>query len=151
MTLLYLEDVKIGDTFRFGSHTFTREGMIAFARQFDPQPFHVDEQAAAKSIYGGLIASGWHTIGVTFRLAVEGFVNRVASMGSPGVDEVRWLKPVRPGDTITASGEVLEVRPSASKPDRGFVRVRYAATNQHGELVMTLVGMGLFARKPSGA
>src|SRR5206468_2912466 len=83
--------------------------------------------AAWASIYGGLIASGWQTIGVTFRLAVEGLIHRVASMGSPGVDEVRWLKPVRPGDTITASGEVLEVRPSASKPDRGVIRVRYQA------------------------
>src|SRR2546426_9001220 len=98
MTMLYLEDFKAGDTYRFGSHTFTREEIIAFGRQYDPQPFHVDEAAAAQSIYGGLIASGWQAIGVTFRLAVEGLIHRVASMGSPGGDEVRWLKPVRPGD-----------------------------------------------------
>ena len=148
MTMLYLEDFKAGDTYRFGSHTFTREEIITFGRQYDPQPFHVDEAAAARSIYGGLIASGWQTIGVTFRLAVEGLIHRVASMGSPGVDEVRWLKPVRPGDTITASAEVLEVRPSASKSDRGVVRVRYQAVNQRGEPVLTMVGAGLFARRP---
>jgi acyl dehydratase len=149
MTMLYLEDFKVGDSYRFGAHTFTRDEMIGFARQYDPQPFHVDEAAAAHSIYGGLIASGWQTVGVTFRLAVEGLIHRVASMGSPGVDEVRWLRPVRPGDTITASGEVLEVRPSASKPDRGVVRVRYEAVNQRGEPVLTMVGVGLFGRRPA--
>jgi len=133
MTMLYLEDFKAGDTYRFGSHTFTRDEIITFACQYDPQPFHTDEAAATRSIYGGLIASGWQTVGVTFRLAVEGLIHRVASMGSPGVDEVRWLTPVRPGDTITASGEVIDVRPSASKPDRGIVRMRYEAVNQRGE------------------
>jgi len=151
MPTLYLEDFKPGQTFTFpGSHTFTREEILAFARQYDPQPFHLDEEAGKRSIYGGLIASGWQTVGVTFRLAVEGLIGNVASMGSPGVDEVRWLKPVRPGDTITASMEVLELRPSRSKPDRGLVRVRYAATNQRGETVLTMVGMGLFARRPGG-
>lgn len=149
MTTLYLEDFKPGDTFEFGRHTFTREEIVAFARQYDPQPFHVDEEAARRSIYGGLIASGWQTVGVTFRLAVEGLIGRVASMGSPGVDEIRWLRPVRPGDTITARAEVLEVRPSASKPDRGVIRIRYEALNQRGETVLTMVGLGLFARRPA--
>src|SRR5262249_51701040 len=135
---LYLQEFKVGDTFQFAPHTFTRDEIITFGRQYDPQPFHVDEAAASASIYGGLIASGWQTVGVTFRLAVEGLIHRVASMGSPGVDEVRWLKPVRPGDTVTASGEVLEVRPSASKPDRGVIRVRYQAVNQRGETVLTM-------------
>jgi len=149
MTMLYLEDFTAGETYRFGSHTFTRDEIITFARQYDPQLFHVDEAAAARSIYGGLIASGWQTAGVTFRLVVEGLIHRVASMGSPGVDEVRWLKPVRPGDTITASGEVVDVRPSASKPDRGIVRMRYQAVNQRGEPVLSMIGVGLFARKPA--
>jgi acyl dehydratase len=149
MTTLYLEDFKPGDTFEFGRHTFTREEIVAFARQYDPQPFHVDEEAARRSIYGGLIASGWQTVGVTFRLAVEGLIGRVASMGSPGVDEIRWLRPVRPGDTITARAEVLEVRPSASKPDRGVIRIRYEALNQRGETVLTMVGLGLFGRRPA--
>ncbi|HXG02878.1 MAG TPA: MaoC family dehydratase [Candidatus Binatia bacterium] len=149
MTTLYLEDFKPGDAFEFGRHTFTREEIVAFARQYDPQPFHVDEEAARRSIYGGLIASGWQTVGVTFRLAVEGLIGRVASLGSPGVDEIRWLRPVRPGDTITARAEVLEVRPSASKPDRGVIRIRYEALNQRGETVLTMVGVGLFGRRPA--
>jgi acyl dehydratase len=147
---LYLEDFKPGDTHEFpGRHAFTRDEIIGFARQYDPQPFHVDEEAAARSIYGGLIASGWQTVGVTFRLAVDGLINRVASMGSPGVDEIRWLKPVRPGDTVRVRVEVLEVRASLGKPDRGFTRFRYETLNQRDEIVMTMVGMGLFARRPA--
>ena len=145
---LYLEDFKPGDAHDFpGRYTFTREGIVGFALQYDPQPFHVGEEAAARSIYGGLIASGWQTVAVTFRLAVDGLINRVASMGSPGVDEIRWLKPVRPGDTVRVRAEVLEVRPSQSKPDRGLVRVRYETSNQRGEVVLTMIGMGLFARR----
>jgi acyl dehydratase len=148
---LYLDDVEPGDTHEFsGRYTFTRDAMVDFARQYDPQPFHLDEEAATTSIYGGLIASGWQTVGVTFRLAVEGLIGRTASMGSPGVDEVRWLKPVRPGDTVQVRGVVLEVRPSQSKPDRGLMRMRYETSNQRGELVLTMVGMGLFARRPAG-
>src|SRR5262249_16642373 len=150
MTMLYLEDFTPGDTFRFGSHTFTRDEIITFARQYDPQPFHVDETAAAHTIYGGLIASGWQTVGVTFRLAVEGLIHRVASMGSPGVDEVRCLRPGRPGATSTASGEGLELPPSGSKPARGGVRARSEPVNQRGEPVLTMVGAGLFARRPAG-
>jgi acyl dehydratase len=150
MTTLYLEDFQPGDAFEFGRHTFTREEIVAFARQYDPQPFHVDEEAARRSIYGGLIASGWQTVGVTFRLAVEGLIGRVASLGSPGVDEVRWLRPVRPGDTITARAEVLAVRPSASKPDRGIVRMRYESVNARGETVLTMVGVQLVGRRQAG-
>lgn len=148
-SMLYLEDLKPGDVVDVPSrHTFTRDEMLAFARQYDPQIFHVDEEAAERSIYRGLIASGWQTVAVCFRLAVDGFIHRVASMGSPGVDEIRWLRPVRAGDTLSVRLEVLEVRASESKPDRGIVRVRYEATNQRGETVMTMVGMGLFARRP---
>jgi acyl dehydratase len=145
----YWEDFRPGDTWQFGSHTFTREEILTFARQYDPQPFHVDEEAARRSIYGGLIASGWQTASVCFRLAVDGLIGEVASLGSPGVDELRWLRPVRPGDTISARAEVLDARPSQSKPDRGIVRLRYEATNQHGEVVLSMTGVGLFARRPT--
>src|SRR5688572_4702411 len=143
----YWEDFHPGDAWQFGSHTFTRDEMLTFARQYDPQPFHIDEEAARRSIYGGLIASGWQTVSVCFRLAVEGLIGDTASMGSPGLDELRWLKPVRPGDTISARAEVLESRPSQSKPDRGSVRMRYEATNQRGEVVLSWTGIGIFARR----
>lgn len=150
MRTLYLEDFTAGDRIELPStHTFARDEMLAFARQFDPQPFHVDEEAAKGSIYGGLIASGWQTVAVCFRLAVDGLIHRVASMGSPGVDEIRWLTPVREGDTLALALEVLDTRPSQSRTDRGIVRVRYEARNQRGEVVMTMVGMGLFARRPA--
>jgi len=149
---LYLEDFKVGDTHEFpGRYTFTREAIIAFAREYDPQPFHVDEDSAARSIYGGLIASGWQTASVTFRLAVDGLIGRAASLGSPGVDELRWLEPVRPGDTVKVRAELLEVRNSQSKPDRGIVKIRYETSNQRGDVVFTMVGPGLFARRPPAA
>jgi acyl dehydratase len=124
--------------------------MIAFAKEYDPQPFHIDEDAAAKSMFGGLIASGWQTASVTFRLAVDGLVGRVASMGSPGVDELRWLKPVRPGDVLTGRSEILETWPSRSKPI-GFVRRRIDMVNQHGEVVVRVVGISMYRRRPAAA
>ncbi len=150
MDTLYFEDFTPGDRIELpGRYTFTREEMLAFARQYDPQPFHVDEEAARRSIYGGLIASGWLTVSVCFRLAVDGLIHRVASMGSPGVDEIRWLKPVREGDTLAVALEVLEGRPSQSRPDRGIIHTRYEVRNQRDELVMTMRGMGMFGRRPA--
>jgi acyl dehydratase len=151
MPKYYWEDFRVGDTQQFGSHTFTRDEIVEFARRYDPQFFHVDEAAAGDSIYGGLIASGWQTAAVCFRLAVEGIIGDTASMGSPGIDELRWLKPVRPGDTITARFEVVDARPSQSKPDRGSVSVRYEAVNQRGEVVLTMTGVGIFARRPTAS
>jgi acyl dehydratase len=127
----------------------TREEIVAFAREFDPQPFHVDEAAAAGTIYGGLIASGWHTIALYMRLMWDSYLKDTASLGSPGVDEVRWLKPVRPGDTLRARFTVLDAVPSRSKPDRGIVRSLSEVFNQHGEVVMTLRGLGMFGRRPA--
>jgi acyl dehydratase len=150
MSKRYWEDFRAGDTWQFGSHRFTREEIVTFARQYDPQPFHTDEAAARESIYGGLIASGWQTASTCFRLAVDGLIGGVASMGSPGVDELRWLRPVRPGDSITVRAEVLETHPSQSKSDRGTVRLRYEATNQRGEVVLTMTGVGIFGRRPAG-
>jgi acyl dehydratase len=147
--MLYFEDFPPGDVRESPARTVTREDILAFAREFDPQPFHADEAAAAKTIYGGLIASGWHTIAIYMRLMWESYLKDTASLGSPGVDEVRWLKPVRPGDTLRARFTVLEAVPSRSKPDRGIIRSLSHVFNQHGEVVMTLRGLGLFARRPA--
>jgi acyl dehydratase len=147
--MLYFEDFPPGDVRESPARTVTREDILAFAREFDPQPFHADEAAAARTIYGGLIASGWHTIAIYMRLMWESYLKDTASLGSPGVDEVRWLKPVRPGDTLRARFTVLEAVPSRSKPDRGIIRSLSHVFNQHGEVVMTLRGLGLFARRPA--
>lgn len=148
--MLYLEDFTPGQEIDLGSRSVTKEEIIAFATQFDPQPFHIDEEAAKKTIYGGLIASGWHTVSLFMRLLSDGLLANAASMGSPGVDEVRWLKPVRPGDTLSARGVVNEVVPSRSKPDRGMLKTTYEMYNQNGEKVLSMKGLGMFARRPSG-
>jgi acyl dehydratase len=133
-----------------GRHTFAEAEIIDFARQFDPQPFHTDPVAAKQSFFGGLIASGWHTCAVAMRLTVESHVNKTRSLGSPGLDNIRWLKPVRAGDTIVYWRVVLEARPSASRPDTGLVKSRWEAVNQAGEMVMTMEGWGMFGRRPVG-
>jgi len=148
--MIYWEDFKAGDRIEMGRHTFGEEEIIAFARQFDPQPFHTDPQAAKQSFFGGLIASGWHTCSVGMRLTVDSHVSKTKSLGSPGLDNIRWLKPVRAGDTITYARVVLESRPSASRPDAGLVKSRWEAVNQAGELVMTMEGWGMFGRRPKG-
>jgi len=146
---LWWEDFRIGETVELGTHTFTEAEIIDFARQFDPQPFHTDPEAARGSIFGGLIASGWHTCAVGMRLMCESYINRTVSMGSPGVENVRWLKPVRPGDTISYRRVVLEARPSNSRPEAGLLRSRWEALNQGGELVMTMEGWGMVGRRPA--
>lgn len=149
-TQYYLEDASAGDILELGSRTVSEAEILAFARDFDPQPFHIDPEAAAQSIFGGIIASGWHTCALTMRLMVDNFLSHAASLGSPGVEQIRWLRPVRPGDTLTARLVVLEVRASQSKPDRGSVRMRTEVTNQAGELVMTMESTGLVGRRPAG-
>ena len=145
----YWEDFQVGETVELGRHTVDREEVIAFAKQFDPQPFHVDEEAAKSSFYGGLIASGWHTCGIVMRMMCDAYLNQSASLGSPGVDSVRWLLPVRPGDTLRATRTILESRASSSKPNMGIVKNRWDVYNQKEEKVMTMEGYGLFARRPS--
>jgi acyl dehydratase len=145
---LWWEDFKVGEVIEMGRHTFTEAEIIAFARQFDPQPFHTDPAAARHSIYGGLIASGWQTCAIGMRLMCETYINRAVSMGSPGVDNVRWLKPVRPGDTLTYRRQALEARPSRSRPDAGLVKSHWEAVNQDGEVVLTMEGWGMFGRRP---
>ena len=147
MPKYYFEDLVVGGAYEYEGRAISREEIVAFAREFDPQPFHVDEEAGRKSVYGGLIASGWHTVALCMRMLVDGFVNESASLGSPGADEIRWLKPVRPGDTLHLRAECIETTSSRSRPDRGRGRFRYEVKNQRGEVVMTMIGMGLFRRR----
>jgi len=146
----YWEDIKEGEVVELGSRTMEKERMVAFAREFDPQPFHTDEKAAEASIWGGLIASGWLTGSVLMRIFYDGYLKDTASLGSPGIDELRWLKPVRPGDTLTGRFTVLESVASRSKPDRGIVRSLMEVVNQHGEVVMTTKGVNFVSRRPAG-
>lgn len=145
----YFEDFQVGQVHELGSYVVTREEILAFARQYDPQPFHIDEEAGRQSIYGSIIASGWQTAAICHRLLVRGVLEDSSSMGSPGLDELRWLRPVRPGDTLSARIEVLESTPSRSKPDRGTVKIRMEVRNQQGELVMTECPIALFRRRPT--
>ena len=147
---IYLEDFREGQVREFGRHVITREEILDFAGKYDPQPFHTDEEAAARSFYGGLIASGWMTVGVAMRMICDDYLLRAASMGSPGVDQIRWLQPVRAGDTLRLRLTTREVRPSQSKPDRGIVRSGWEVLNQRNEVVMTLEGMGMFRRRNPG-
>ena len=147
--VLYLEDFEPGTVQAAGSVQLSEAEILEFALRYDPQPFHVDPEAARASIYGGLIASGWHTIAVTMRLLVDNVFGQAANMGSPGVDEIRWHRPVRPGDTLTPRVTVLETRVSRSKPDRGVLRFRVDVDNQDGELAMSMVGAAFIGRRPA--
>ncbi len=133
----FLDDFRVGETFATEGITVTESEIIRFAMQFDPQSFHMDVTAASKSPYGGLIASGFHTLSLCFRMFIQKGVLAACSIGSPGIDEVRWLAPVRPGDTLRTETEVLELKPSSSKPDRGIARMRYTGINQRGEKVIS--------------
>ncbi|HET7876975.1 MAG TPA: MaoC family dehydratase [Methylomirabilota bacterium] len=147
----YFEDFKIGEAGVLGSCTVTEEEILAFGRKYDPQPFHVDPEAARASLFGGLIASGWHTCALMMRLSVEAARREeAAATGSPGIDSCRWLQPVRPGDTLTARTEVLETWPSRTRPI-GFVRRRVEMLNQRGEVVITLIGISMYRRRPEAA
>jgi acyl dehydratase len=145
--ILYFEDFEPGMVFDLGERMLAKEDIVAFAREYDPQPFHVDEEAARESAFGGLIASGWHTGSVFMRLYVDALLSRAAAMGSPGVEELRWPKPVRPGDTLTARVTVLDTTPSTRNPKRGTVHLFSEVENQRGETVMTMKARGLFARR----
>lgn len=135
----YFEDYTPGHSVTFGARTVTAEEIVAFARDYDPQSFHLSEEGGRATPYGGLIASGWHTASLTMRMLADHAVSR-HGLGSPGLDELRWFKPVRPGDTLSVRVTVLEARRSQSKPDRGIVEQRTEALNQHGEVVMLWTG-----------
>jgi acyl dehydratase len=139
MSERYLEDFAVGQTFGSGRLRIDRERAKAFAAEFDPQPFHLDEEAARQTIFGGLAASGWHTAAVTMRLLVESELNPVGGIVGAGFDEFRWPRPVRPGDELRIESEVLEVRPSKSRPQQGLIKVRTTTLNQNGEAVQVLV------------
>ncbi len=137
----YFEDMVVGQKVSFGHYEVTREEVIEFASKYDPQPFHLDDEAAAQTFFGRLAASGWHTCAMTMRMMVEQFkTDQVASLGSPGIDELRWIKPVYPGDTLRVEGELIEKRRSKSKPGIGFTKSRQTTFNQHGEPVMSMIG-----------
>ena len=144
----YFEDYVEGDVHRFGSITVEADEIIAFAKRFDPQTMHTDSEAAKRSPFGGLIASGWHTAGLMMRLYVEHYLTHVASLASPGLDELRWLKPVRPGDTLSLRVTVLKTVPSKSKPDRGVVTSFVEVINLAGEMVMTFKVVNIIAKRP---
>ncbi|MGP0057910.1 MAG: MaoC family dehydratase [Beijerinckiaceae bacterium] len=147
----YFEDYVEGAKFEYGPISVDEAEVIAFAKRYDPQTMHTDPQAAARGPFKGLIASGWQTVALMMRLFVDHYISAVASIASPGVDEVRWLRPVRPGDQLTLRVSILETRPSRSKPDRGMVVSLLEAVNQSGELVASLKAMNLLgARNPPG-
>ena len=141
----YLEDYVPGTVYEFGEVRVREAEITEFARRFDPQGMHIDPQAAARGPFGGLIASGWHTAAMMMRLIVDNFLPREASLGSPGIDELRWLRPVRPGDVLRVRVSVLEATRSRSKPDRGVVRTLMEVLNQHGEVAMSLKAMNIIA------
>lgn len=147
----YWEDFKVGERIVVGTVGVDRDEIIEFASRYDPQPFHVDEEAAKQSIYGGLIASGWHSCALIMRLICDSYMLEAASLGSPGVENVRWPKPVRPGDTLTAYRTTEESRESRSRPEAGIVKTLWEVENQNGELVMTMSGINLFLRRNPGA
>lgn len=147
---VWYDDYETGHVFEFGHVTMNKDEIIDFATKYDPQPFHVDEEAAAASIYGGVIASGWHTVSVCMRMIVDNMMGPGSgSLGSPGLSEVSWPRPVRPGDTLRLRAEILEKIPSKSKPDRGFWRVRFGGLNQHDEEVVVMVPMQYFLKRPA--
>jgi acyl dehydratase len=142
------DDFEPGQVLELGSVAVTEDEIIEFARQFDPQPFHVDPEAAAESVFGGLIASGWHTGAMWMRLYVDSMLGAASAQGSPGIEELRWLAPVRPGDTLHGRLTVLETTPSERRPDRGTVRIRGEMINQDGVTVLSMVSRGHFGRRP---
>jgi acyl dehydratase len=150
--MIYFEDLVVGAERSFGSYEVTREEVIEFASKYDPQPFHLSDEAAAKTHFGRIAASGWHTAAMTMAVIARAVVNEEqAGLGSPGIDELRWLKPVYPGDTLHVRGEILEKTPSRSKPDMGSFRTRTTVTNQDGVPVMTFVSIVLIRRRPEDA
>ena len=138
-TKLYLDDFTVGQTFRSSSVRVTEADIKAFATQFDPQPFHLDNEAAKATMFGGLAASGWHTMALTMRLLVDGGAPIAGGIIGAGGEELRWPKPVRPGDELTVESEVLEIRPSRSRPTQGLMKLRSTTLNQNGEPVQSFV------------
>jgi acyl dehydratase len=149
--MIYFEDLVVGSETEFGSYDVTREEVLEFARKYDPQPFHLSDEAAAKTHFGRLAASGWHTTAMTMAvLARYSVKHEQAGLGSPGIDELRWKKPVYPGDTLTVRGKIVEKTPSRSKPEIGSFRTETTVSNQNDEVVMTFTSIVLMRRRPEG-
>jgi acyl dehydratase len=147
--MIYFEDLEVGAETEFGSYEVTRDEVIEFAQKYDPQPFHLSDEAAAKTHFGRIAASGWHTCAMTMAVIARYVVgDEQAGLGSPGVDELRWLKPVYPGDTLTVRGKIVEKTPSRSKPEIGSFRTQTTVTNQDGIPVMRFTSIVLMQRRP---
>lgn len=144
----YLDDFNVGELFKAPGFTLSEGQILEFALTYDPQPFHIDAHKAAESPYGGLISSGFQTLALCFRMVVQSGIFETVSMGGPGIDELRFYAPVRPGDTIRPQAEILSVRPSKSKPDRGIMRIQYRGYNQHGDEVISFIVIMLGRRNP---
>ena len=150
--MIYLEDLEVGAETDFGTYDVTREEVLEFAHKYDPQPFHLSDEEAAKTHFGRIAASGWHTAAMTMAVIARYVVgHRQAGLGSPGIDELRWKKPVYPGDTLQVSGKILEVTPSRSRPDMGSFRTQTTVINQDGQVVMTFISIVLMRRRPEAS
>lgn len=148
--MIYFEDLEVGTERLFGSYHVTREEILEFAHKYDPQPFHLNDEAAAKTHFGRLAASGWHTAAMVMRVVVDCLAaEQQAGLGSPGVDELRWLRPVHPDDTLTVHGKIVDKTPSRSKPDIGSVRTQMIVTNQNDVPVMRFTSIVLMQRRPT--
>jgi acyl dehydratase len=150
MTVRYLEDFAVGQTFGSGRLRIEKQRIETFAAEFDPQPFHLDEQAARNTLFGGLAASGWHTAAVSMRLLVESELKPAGGIIGAGFDELRWPRPVRPDDELRVDSAVLEVRPSQSRPNQGLLKLRMTTLNQNGKAVQVAIGYLLVQRRPDG-
>jgi acyl dehydratase len=148
MTVQYFEDYVVGQIYHSGRRRVDKEQIVAFAKEFDPQPYHLDDEAAKKSPFKGLAASGWHTAAITMRLLVDGEFKPAGGILGVGFDQLSWSRPVRPGDELRVTSEIVEVRPSKSRPDRGMIRVRSTTFNQDGEPVQTFIGNLIVPRRP---
>ena len=146
----WFEDFEVGQRFVSQGMTLTEASIIDFATRYDPQRFHIDKEAAARTHFGGIVASGFQTLGLSFRMFFQLGVIRESGIGAPGIEDLKWVAPVRPGDTLHTEGEVIESRASKSKADRGVVRMRYTTRNQRGETIMTMFVPQIIARRPSG-
>ncbi len=144
----YFEDLVVGEEEYFGSYEVTRDEVIEFARKYDPQPFHLSDEAAAQTHFGRLAASGWHSCAMVMAVIVKHMMGRQAGLGSPGLDELRWMKPVFPGDTLHVRGTILEKTPSRSRPEMGSFRTRLTVANQDDEPVLSYVSIALIRRRP---
>lgn len=143
----YFDDFSVGEELPLASQTISRDELIAFAAEFDPQPFHLDEAAGSQTLLGGLAASGWHTCAIFMRMMCDGWLNQTASMGSPGIETLKWLHPVRAGDRLSGISQVLELRASKSRPDMGIIRFRHSVENARGVIVLDMTNPIMFSRR----